>query len=286
MFYIQENDKLNRIDKLFRRIHITGNRILLPIEMKEKKLTEKKQEQLAIKTIKLLRKSTTRKVVVSKKVGECEKYINKLEQENYKNITGKWLYKMLVPEILEYILKKEGRKKEETGIYILVNDITDVVIQTIKEFAKEYKAITIITNHIDKFKKIEESIYEELGIYITAINHKKKSLSRAKIIINFDFPKELINQYVIYEKAIIINIPGKLKINKKRYEGKIIQGYEIKTSKNIEEEQEYNQEDEKFYPKAIYEAKFYQEQPYLYVKEKIHKDKIEIKELYLQNETY
>ena len=171
---------------------------------------------------------------------------------------------MLVPEIIEYILKKENLKKEETSLHILVNDATDVAVQNILEFAKEYKTITIITNHIDKFKKIEEKIFEESGINISIMNNKKKSLSRAKIIINFDFPKELINQYTINEKATILNLPGKLKINKKRYEGKIIQGYEIKSK----EDSNYNQELDKFYPKSIYESKFYYEQPYQYIREK------------------
>lgn len=278
MFYIEENDKPTFLERILTKIRIENNRIIIPIE---KELTEKKQEKLAHKTIKLLNKSSSKKIVVSKKIGQYEKYMNILKAK-YINVEGKWLYKMLVPEIIEYILKKENLKKEETSLHILVNDATDVAVQNILEFAKEYKTITIITNHIDKFKKIEEKIFEESGINISIMNNKKKSLSRAKIIINFDFPKELINQYTINEKAIILNLPGKLKINKKRYEGKIIQGYEIKSK----EDSNYNQELDKFYPKSIYESKFYYEQPYQYIREKIKNDKIEIKELYLQNTTY
>lgn len=278
MFYIEENDKPTFLERILTKIRIENNRIIIPIE---KELTEKKQEKLAQKTIKLLNKSSSKKIVVSKKIGQYEKYMNILKAK-YINVEGKWLYKMLVPEIMEYILKKENLKKEETSLHILVNDATDVAVQNILEFAKEYKTITIITNHIDKFKKIEEKIFEESGINISIMNNKKKSLSRAKIIINFDFPKELINQYTINEKAIILNLPGKLKINKKRYEGKIIQGYEIKSK----EDSNYHQELDKFYPKSIYESKFYYEQPYQYIREKIKNDKIEIKELYLQNTTY
>ena len=278
MFYIEENDKPTFLERILTKIRIENNRIIIQIE---KELTEKKQEKLAQKTIKLLNKSSSKKIVVSKKIGQYEKYMNILKAK-YINVDGKWLYKMLVPEIIEYILKKENLKKEETSLHILVNDATDVAVQNILEFAKEYKTITIITNHIEKFKKIEEKIFEESGINISIMNNKKKSLSRAKIIINFDFPKELINQYTINEKAIILNLPGKLKINKKRYEGKIIQGYEIKSK----EDSNYNQELDKFYPKSIYESKFYYEQPYQYIREKIKNDKIEIKELYLQNTTY
>ena len=154
MFYIEENDKPTFLERILKKIRIENNRIIIPIE---KEPTEKEQKKLAQKTIKLLNKSSSKKIVISKKIGQYEKYINILKAK-YINVEGKWLYKMLVPEIMEYILKKENLKKEETSLHILVNDATDVAVQNILEFAKEYKTITIITNHIDKFKKMEGRI--------------------------------------------------------------------------------------------------------------------------------
>ena len=280
MFYIEENDKPTLIEKILIKTKDARNKIIIPIEKDE--ITDKRQEKLARRVLKLLKKSNSKKIVLSKQINKLEGFKKFLERQNYIIVKGKWLYKMLVPEIMEYILKRENWKKEETSIHILVNDTTDVAVQNILEFAKEYKALTIITNHLDKFKKIEEKILEESGINITVMNNKKKSLSRANLIINYDFPKELINQYVINEKAIILNLPGKLKINKKRFEGKIIQDYEIKQNNDTD----YNKEIEKYFSKEVYESKFYYEQPYKYIREKIKKDKIEIKELYLQNSIY
>ena len=280
MFYIQENDKPNVIEKILNRIVIEGNKIIIPI--KQQGMSKKRQEKIAQKTMKILERSSSKKIVISKQLGEYKDFVNILDQNNYINVTGKWLYKMLIPEIMDYITKKEKWKKEETHIYILVNDAKDFIIENIKQFAKIYKSITIITNHINKFKKIEEDIYEELGTYITIMNNKKKGLSKAKVIINIDFPKELINQYNIYEKAIIVNMVNNIKINKKRFEGKIIKGYNIRfENKNIE-----NIDNEKFDTKVIYESNFYYEQPYKYVREKIKKDGVQIKNLYLQNGVY
>ena len=280
MFYIQENDKPNVIEKILNRIVIEGNKIIIPI--KQQGMSKKRQEKIAQKTMKILKRSSSKKIVISKQLGEYKDFVNILDQNNYINVTGKWLYKMLIPEIMDYITKKEKWKKEETHIYILVNDAKDFIIENIKQFAKIYKSITIITNHINKFKKIEEDIYEELGTYITIMNNKKKGLSKAKVIINIDFPKELINKYNIYEKAIIVNMVNNIKINKKRFEGKIIKGYNIRfENKNIE-----NIDNEKFDTKVIYESNFYYEQPYKYVREKIKKDGVQIKNLYLQNGVY
>ena len=280
MFYIQENDKPNVIEKILNRIVIEGNKIIIPI--KQQGMSKKRQEKIAQKTMKILERSSSKKIVISKQLGEYKDFVNILDQNNYINVTGKWLYKMLIPEIMDYITKKEKWEKEETHIYILVNDAKDFIIENIKQFAQIYKSITIITNHINKFKKIEEDIYEELGTYITIMNNKKKGLSKAKVIINIDFPKELINKYNIYEKAIIVNMVNNIKINKKRFEGKIIKGYNIRfKNKNIE-----NIDNEKFDTKVIYESNFYYEQPYKYVREKIKKDGVQIKNLYLQNGVY
>ena len=74
--------------------------------------------------------------------------------------------------------------------------------------------MNIVTNHIEKFKKLEDKFMEN-GIMITIGNNKKKSLMKSKIILNIDFPNELINKYMIKDDAIIINVPGKAKINMK-----------------------------------------------------------------------
>ena len=37
------------------------------------------------------------------------------------------------------------------------------------------------------------------------------------IILNIDFPQELINKYNVQDEAIIVNIKRKTKINKKRF---------------------------------------------------------------------
>src|SRR5699024_11227968 len=59
---------------------------------------------------------------------------------------------------------------------------------------------------------------------------------KAKIILNNHFPKELLNQYNINENAIIVNILENMKINKKRFNGTIINDYEI----SYKTEKEYN----------------------------------------------
>ena len=51
---------------------------------------------------------------------------------------------------------------------------------------------------------------------------------------NIDFPKEILNQFQIFDKATIINLDGNMKIKKKRFEGKIINDIEVKTFEDEE----------------------------------------------------
>ena len=114
------------------------------------------------------------------------------------------------------------------------------------------------------------------------MNNKKKSLAKAKIIVNIDFPQELINQHIIYEKAIIIDCYENIIINKKRFNGVILQDYDI----DIKDINKYILENEKYYRKELYEAEFYKKQPYENIRDKIQKDGIKINKLLSTNQTY
>ena len=247
MYYIYENDKPKFLEQKFNIIKIKGNKIILPNGNK----TDKQLEKLAQKTIKIMQNVNNKKIVLSKELQKKEKYINIVQSYPLEIIDGKWLYFMLLPEILDYILQGQNMKKEETIIHILVNDINENIIQLLNLLTKTYKSICVVTKHVQKLQKI----------------------------VNIDFPEEFMNQYIIYENAVILDIQGNTKIRKKRFNGIILQNYEI----NIKRKEEYEIEEELFYAKDLYEAEFYKKQPYQFVREKIKKDEIEIETLYGKN---
>lgn len=153
-------------------------------------------------------------------------------------------------------------------------------MQNIKLFIKQYKRVNIVTNHIEKFKKIEKQILEDEGVMITVTNNKKKSLSKSKIILNVDFPTELINKYQIYDEAIIINLKGNVKINKKRFNGININEYEI----DFKRKSEFDHEIKKKYKLSeIYEVDFYKKTTYKNIIDKLEKDKVRIVSLKGEN---
>ena len=269
MYYIKETDKPSKFAEFFHIVKLENDTIILPILGTS--LDEKTAYKLAIKTKTILDKTNSKKLVLSKQIKQQEAYMSYLYSYNYEIVDGRWLFQMLLFDVLEYIIKKLKIKEEEIKIGILVNDISDLAIYAIEKLVTKYKYVKIVTNHINHFKNIEEKISEEQGIFINVGNNKRKILSKTNIILNLDFPTELINRYTIYNTATIINFKGNVKIKDKRFNGLNINDYEIdwKTNPHLE----------KFEAKDIYEAIQYKNQPIGETFKKIKRDNVIIQHL-------
>ena len=274
MYCIQETDKPNFIFRIFNIIQLQEDKIILPIN--EKKISSKKAKRLARKTKKILDKAISKKIVISENIKKQQEYVNLLHTYSFEIIEGRWLFEALSYKALEYIVKKKEIKKEETQISILVNDITESVLSNIRKIAKEYKRVNIVTKHIEKFKKIEKQILDKDGVMITVGNNKKKGLYKSQLILNVDFPSELMNQYNIYENAIIINIRGNVQITKKRFNGISINDYDITFEK--EDVLDYDKKT-KYKAYKIYEAHINKKQPFPQIIKQLEKDKVKITKL-------
>lgn len=113
LYYIEETDKPNFIDKKFKILKLKDNKIILPIKEKEN-ITNKQAKKLGEKTKKILEKTNCKKVILSKKIQKYEQYLNELYSYNFEIVNGKWLYEVLLYKILCAITKQQNLKKEET----------------------------------------------------------------------------------------------------------------------------------------------------------------------------
>lgn len=264
-YYISENKNIKFIDKL-RKFTKKDNEILVNFDLNKFDIKKIK------KILKILNKNSARNVVLSKEVQKNEILINYLSSSNVNIFNGRWIEKYLAYEIVKYILIKKNIKKEETEIAILINQIDEVSTENIKLFAKEFKRVNVVTNHLEKLKNIEESIFDEFGIMITITNNKKKSLKNVKIILNMDFPNELINKFNIYDEAIILNLDGDVKINKKRFSGLNINNYEITFN-------DFPYLSEEFYIRDIFEAQIYKKTTFKNLRKEIKEKEVNIEQL-------
>lgn len=167
---------------------------------------------------------------------ENKKIYNVLNDKEIKYLkTGK-IKKLLSIKILEYILSIQKREIQNTEVNILVKESSNINSYIIEEIAKNALNVKIISNNIYKFKKIEEKLYDEYGIAIQFSNSYKKSLSKSNIIINLDFDEIDLNEYLIYDRAIIINcINQNIKIKSKLFNGVVINSVNISFNQELKD---------------------------------------------------
>ena len=220
LYCIQETDKPKKIRKIFNIVELEQNRVILPItksEIENGKISQKKEEILAKNIVNKLKNAMGNNIILSKEIKKQKNLVNYLYSQNMNIIDGKWLFGILSDEAITYVVNKKKMKKEKLNVSILVNDVEDYVFENIKLIVRKYKRVNIVTNHLEKFKKIEKEIFEKDGIMVTVTNNKKKSLSKSNVILNYDFPTELINKYKIYDEAIILNVKQNVSISSKRF---------------------------------------------------------------------
>ena len=113
-----------------------------------------------------------------------------------------------------------------------MNYAENYILNEIENLSRKFKTISIVTNNIQKFEQFKDKLYNEFGIILTLSNNKKKALLKSNIIVNVDFPDEVLNKYYIYDNAMIINLEEYVNIHKKRFSGKIINDYNILLKEN------------------------------------------------------
>ena len=262
MLYIKELDNVEEIfenaikyPKVIRYIIYFFKKIFCILTIKDEKVCvlpyKKIKSKVIIETIGKIISKITHNVVLSNYLNDIE--LLKLQfQENKINIyKGDILCKYLIYNFVEYILKQRGEECYNQEICILVNDLTKLDENNIIYFCKKFKRINIVTKNINKFKRLEKYLEEE-GIAITITNNKRKSLLKAKIIINLDFDEELLNSFNINQNAIILEIGEKAEVKSKLFNGINILDYQIVyDTSNIKLD---NINYKKFDKKLIYES--------------------------------
>lgn len=212
---------------------------------------KKVKNKTIIKIIVKIIEKISKNVVLSNYLNGLEQLKIQLKEKNINFYKGNILSKYLLFNFVEYISKQKNENSYCQEITILANNLSKIDEENIIYFSKNFKRINIVTKSINKFNKLEEKL-EELGIGITITNNKRKSLLKAKIIINLDFDEDMLNSFNINQHAIIIQVGKKVNIKSKLFNGINILDYQIIY------ESEYidltNKEFKKFDKKLLYES--------------------------------
>ena len=164
---------LIKIKKLFNIVEFSEDKgkttIILPL-FKSNIIKDKKIIKIAKKINRKLYDNNIENVVLSNYLEENEILKQKLYCQNINILDGRYLFYLLIPEIVDYILKRQKKKLENGEITLLINDFTENNARIITYIAQSVKRVNIVTNHSNKFKKLEEYLYNELGIILNITN--------------------------------------------------------------------------------------------------------------------
>ncbi len=255
--------------------------IILPFSIEKIKKT--KLQKCMKKVQKLIKKYQINTLVIQDKLEQNLR----LEKENLNRkihiLDGKGIIPYMIKEILEYMMQKQNTKTQLEDLYFCINEPKSIYIENINYLSKYFKTINIITPKISNFQKIANKIEQNENSMITVTNNRKKSLKKAKFIINFDFTEEQIKSYSIYRRAILILLNNNCNCEIAGFDGIQIKNIGIDIS---QERKEFFQRHYLLQTNSLttlYESILNEKQGFNKVKEQIEKDQVKLVRLYGSN---
>ena len=219
--YIKKENIGNR---LFHRIEIRNfdNNYVIAIPDKYRKREKQK-------LVKYIQKLKIDAIVFSKDFEEEFKLeiCNMLSKTNVQILIGKKLMEFMEYEIVKYVLDKQNTNSKQEDVYIIFKKTDKLNLDFLKKFIENFRMVNVVTNDIEKLKRIQDNLLDDEGTLISVSNNKKKALKRAKYIVNINLNKEELNKYTVNRDAIIINIQENVKYDKTSFDGININYFDI-----------------------------------------------------------
>ena len=92
-------------------------------------------------------------IILSKKVKELEEIKKICTYNNIKILDGKYLFKIMLPNVLEHIFCIRNEKLETQNIHMVINQNSEMNIDLIEYISGKVKSVNIVTKQIRNFRK-------------------------------------------------------------------------------------------------------------------------------------
>ncbi|MCL2355187.1 MAG: hypothetical protein FWC68_04905, partial [Oscillospiraceae bacterium] len=112
---------------------------------------------------KLLRQNNISVVVLSEQLAKADILKDSLNENNVDMLEGRILFNHLIHNIVQYVAKKKDKKMETIEVSVMIDISNDLSVENIVLLAKNVKNLNIVTSNIQRFKRVETYLYEEVG---------------------------------------------------------------------------------------------------------------------------
>lgn len=220
-------------------------------------IKEKKQEKFIHKFINELKKVKIDTVVFSEEIINSNLYegiVDEICKVNKGIVNGKRLMQYMNFDIFEYILKIQKEPMNKQDVFFMIKKDNNMDLQFLEPYIENCKTVNIVTNDMERFKKVQDNLYEKEDILISVSNNKNKALKKAKYIFNVNMNKSEMKKYKIDRNAIIINLKENVKIDDTSFEGININYFQISIPDDYIEKYEVFCKENEFDIVKIYES--------------------------------
>ena len=149
---------INKIKNRFNKIEIKKIDCIVINQVRDLLIIKDLSNKTLKKISEYIRINCENFVCLSDNLSINKRFIEFIKNENVQIVDGRWLYKYLVGDIVDYISNCKKEKVEFQEISILTHDINQIVINTIRELALRVKILNVLT---DKEKGVYRCKYCE-----------------------------------------------------------------------------------------------------------------------------
>lgn len=229
--------------------------------------------------IKIIQKLKIETVVFAEDLKEVEELFQ-MRAIQIGIIKGKKIMESMKLEIMQYIFRIQNRNMKQDDIHIVIHKEPSLNLNFIGEMIENFKTVNIVTNDIERFKSIQENLYDNEDILISVSNNKKKALKKAKYIMNVNLNKKELEKYKINRHAILIHLREVVKYGDNTFDGINVNGIKIHVPDEILEKYETVMRESNFDYAQLYESFLYHKLSNIEVVEKhIKQDEIKVEAL-------
>ncbi len=262
----------------------SGLIFILPILSSEKGM-QKHLKKCIPKIKKLMKKYQISQVVLAEELRQNELLMqifqnNSNTERKIHILDGKEVMFYLIKEIVEYISIKQEKTIELEELYLLIKQDNYQYQTNILSLAEHFKNINIVTPSLKTYQKLAKQFEEKYDIIIPITNNKKKSLKRAKWVINFDLNAEEIKKYAINRTATIIYLNKEEIYEESSFEGLHICHAGIDISQEIKDFFDHQGLLNQCPITILYESIIQNKKSFKQVKEQMKRDCVKIEKLY------
>lgn len=256
-----------------------GFLLILPFSME--KAQTKKVKRCMKKVQKIMSKYQIQELVIAEELKEKLglETVNAIDKKIH-ILDGRGLIPYCIKEILEYMIQKQNGKMQLEDVYLCMKQDKPFYRESIAYLAQYFRSINIITPAISNFQKLADKLEEaQDGGMLVVSNNKKKSLKKAKWIVNFDFSQKELKKYTIYRRAILLSVPEE-EYEQTGFDGIQIRKMGIDTCEEIKDFWKKHHLLPECSIESLYESLINRKADFQSVKRQMQKDDVKIIRLY------